>query len=129
MSVHDFSVLVGSRVLVVEDDPFIAMELQDRLAGLGAKVVGPVPAVGAALREIGAAPPDAVVLDVNLRGEISTPVANMLSEADVPFVVVTGYSRGQLDPELREAPILSKPVSPCEVAIALEGLLRQTRQA
>lgn len=129
MNVQDFSVLVGSRVLVVEDDPFIAMELQDRLADLGAKVVGPVAAVSAALQAIEVTLPDAAVLDVNLRGEMSTPVAAVLSGADVPFVVVTGYSRRQLDPELRRAPILPKPVSPCELAVVLERLLREARRA
>lgn len=95
---------------------------------LGARVVGPVPAVQAALQAIEAALPDAAVLDVNLRGEMSTPIAAVLSRAAVPFVLVTGYSRRQLDPELREAPIVPKPFSSCELVSALQGLLRRSRQ-
>ncbi len=124
MSVHNPKSFDGLRILIVEDDPFIAMDLQDRLSVLGADVIGPVPAVLAAMRAIGDALPDAAVLDVNLRGEMSTPIACALSEAEVPFVLVTGYSRGQLDPKLRGATILPKPFCPDELARALERLLQ-----
>jgi CheY-like chemotaxis protein len=104
--------LSDARVLVVEDDPFIAMDLQDILAAHGAEVLGPVPTVPAALAAIGAERPNAVLLDVNLRGTKSVPVAAALRAAGIPFVLVTGYSRSQLDePEMREVPIIPKPVT------------------
>lgn len=118
-------ILAGARILVVEDDPFIAMELQDRLSERGAEVMGPVPAVRAALRILETSLPDAAVLDVNLRGEMSTPVAAVLSAAAVPFVLVTGYSRKQLDPDLQDAILLPKPFSSRELAGVLEGLLAE----
>jgi CheY-like chemotaxis protein len=104
--------LSDARVLVVEDDPFVAMDLQDILAAHGAEVLGPVPTVPAALAAIGAERPNAVLLDVNLRGTKSIPVAAALRAAGIPFVLVTGYSRSQLDePEMREVPIIPKPVT------------------
>lgn len=109
---NSMSCLSDARVLVVEDDPFVAMDLQDILTAHGAEVLGPVPTVPAALAAIGAEHPNAVLLDVNLRGTKSVLVAAALRAAGIPFVLVTGYSRSQLDePEMREVPIIPKPVT------------------
>ena len=129
MNIQKTTVLAGTIILVVEDDPFIAMDLQDCLCGLGAEVLGPLPAVRPALEALEAVRPDLAVLDVNLRGEMSTPVANALSAAGVPFVLVTGYSRQQLDPALRDLPILPKPVSTCQLSQLLQRLLAESRSA
>ena len=103
--------LRGRRVLIVEDDPLIAMELADFLTAGGVEPLGPVPTVKAALATLAAAQPDAVVLDLNLRGERSIPVARALLAAGTPFVLTTGYARSQLDePELSDAPLVPKPV-------------------
>lgn len=104
--------LSGRRVLVVEDDGLIAMDLADLLESRGAAVIGPVPSVRAALAAIASDMPEAVLLDVNLRGTRSTPVAEALHEAGVPFLLLTGYSRQRLsEPVLLEAPLLPKPVN------------------
>ena len=103
--------LRGRRILIVEDDPLIAMELADLLAAGGAEPVGPAPTVRAALAALTRERPEAAVLDLNLRGERSTPVAAALREAGVPFVLTTGYARSQIEePELTEAPLVPKPV-------------------
>jgi two-component SAPR family response regulator len=71
-----------------------------------------VSSVGQALALLEAEPPDAAVLDVNLRGERATPLAAALQAREVPFVLITGYSAAQLsEPELRVAPRIDKPVS------------------
>jgi CheY-like chemotaxis protein len=112
------------RLLVVEDDPFIAVDLHDLLASAGAVVLGPVPTVRAALALLETDRPHAALLDLNLRGERSTPVAEALHAAAVPFVLVTGYSRSQInEPALREAPIVSKPVHASILMRALQRLL------
>ena len=122
--------LIGRRVLVAEDDPLIAAELQDALSDQGAEVVGPVPTVRAAMAVIEAAgPPDAAVLDVNLRDATSAPIVDLLRAAAVPHVLVTGYSRNLLDHScLREATILSKPVRQRELIANLERALSCTPQ-
>lgn len=123
------AILAGSRVLVAEDDPFIAVELQDLLAEHGAEVLGPVPSVRAAMAAIEAGTPDVAVLDVNLRDACSAPVAEALRAAAVPVVLVTGYSRRMLaDPVLQGVPILSKPVRSEELMAVLRRLLARQRE-
>ena len=103
--------LRGRRILVVEDDPLIAMEIVDLLAAGGAEPVGPAPTVRAALAALAEGRPEVAVLDLNLRGERSTPVAAALRGVGVPFVLASGYARSQIEePELAEAPLVPKPV-------------------
>lgn len=114
----------GARVLVAEDDPFIAAELRDLLGRAGMAILGPVPTVGAAMAVIGSDRPDAAVLDVNLRGKSSAPVAEALRSAAVPIVLVTGYTRDLIDdPRLRDVPIMPKPLSRGELLSVLDSLL------
>ena len=118
--------LSGRRILVVEDEFLLAMELETLLQRRGCTVLGPVPSVGQALAMLDGAPPDVALLDINLKGERATPVAAALIDLGVPFVLITGYSRLQLsEPELRHAPRLDKPVNGrdlnCALAKALEA--------
>ena len=103
--------LRGRRILVVEDDPLIAMDLAELVVAHGAEPLGPVPTVRAALAALTGGAPDLAVLDLNLRGERSVPVAAALHDANVPFVLTTGYARSQIEePELAEVPLVPKPV-------------------
>jgi DNA-binding response OmpR family regulator len=121
---EDVAGLTGVHVLVVEDEPLIAIEFQEILAADGAEVLGPVPTVTKALATIEKGLPDIAVLDLNLRGERSTPVARALRSATVPFVLATGYSSHHLDdPVLRDAPIIPKPVNPRMLIRTLRELL------
>lgn len=118
------SALAGFRILVVEDEPILALETHDRLVAHGAEVIGPCPSVDAALAEIAGEPPDAAVLDVNLRGVWSTPVAEALRTTGVPLILMTGYDRRHLEHfAFRSAPILSKPATAGELVRAVRGLL------
>lgn len=112
--------LDGLRVLIVEDELLIAMELEDLLGRLGCRVVEAAPTIGRALRAVERQQPDVAVLDVNLHGEQVTPVAAALREQGVPFVLVTGYGRERLPPgALQEVPCLRKPVDCRQIAGAL----------
>lgn len=103
--------LAALKVLVVEDELLAAMELEHLLAQEGCTVLGPVPSVERALRLIEADEPDAALLDVNLGGRQVTPVAEELKSRGIPFILVTGYTRTELqEPVLREAARLGKPV-------------------
>jgi CheY-like chemotaxis protein len=82
--------LRGLRVLIVEDEALIAMVYEDLLAEQGCESLGPAASVAQALALIAADPPDAALLDVNLDGEISGPVAERLHQEGIPFLVVTG---------------------------------------
>ena len=112
--------LAGRRVLIVEDDFLLAMELEALVEGGGGTVIGSVSSVQQALIKLDHELPDVALLDVNLKGERATPVAGALQARGVPFVVITGYSNQQLtEPELRAAPRLEKPVNAGDLRHAL----------
>ncbi|MDP3195041.1 response regulator [Tabrizicola sp.] len=85
------SVLAGRRILVVEDEFLIATVLCDMLQDSGAVVVGPAATVPAAMQLLQEDPVDAALLDMNLNGQWSDPVAEDLQQRRIPFVFTTGY--------------------------------------
>lgn len=104
-------VLSGMNVLVVEDAFLLARDLADELLAAGCAVVGPVPTVNQALERIDGLALDGAVLDINLRGERSFPLAEHLAARGVPLLFLTGYDSATVFPEqFREIPRLSKPV-------------------
>ena len=99
-----------SRILVVEDEPLIAMMLEDFLDMLGHRVAGTADSVDGALAVIGQGGVDAAILDVNLRGgEKSGPIADALAGDDIPFVLATGGSSDTIPDHHRDRPTLAKP--------------------
>ncbi len=105
-------VLRGHRVLIVEDEMLVAMELESLLAEHGCDVVGPAPTVQRALALLDGEPPDAAILDLNLAGHTAVPVAAALNARGIPFLLATGYGSAQSrEPELEAAPRVDKPVS------------------
>lgn len=100
------------RILIVEDEALIAIELADLIDKEGYEVVGPAASVQAALDQIDLTGCDGAILDVNLGSETSEPVARRLRQLGKPFTVVSGYAREQLPPSMREATLVGKPVSP-----------------
>ncbi len=84
-------VLSGRKVLVVEDDALLAMELAEELEAIGAVPIGPAMTVVSALNIVhNEKRIDAALMNVNLRGEVSFPVADALAKRGVPFLFVTG---------------------------------------
>ncbi|HEX8300495.1 response regulator [Sphingomonas sp.] len=110
-------------ILIVEDEPLIAMMLEDFLDALDHQVAGTADNVSAALELIGRGGVEAAILDVNLRGgEQSWPIADRLSEAGIPFVIATGGSGDSIADAHRARPMLSKPFTMDTVERALAGL-------
>jgi DNA-binding response OmpR family regulator len=101
------------RVLVVEDQPLIAMDLEDLLVSRGYAVLGPEATVAAALDCLTRVTPAAALLDIDLAGETSFPVGLELKKRGVPFVFATGTARidGGLPDELADTPVIHKPWS------------------
>lgn len=115
----------GGQVLVVEDEYLIAEEIRLILGDLAFGVVGPVPTVGAALDLIESEPIDLAIIDINLHGESSGPVAEALRARGIAYMVASGYDSGQLDPHLLDgATRITKPFSPGELAAAIEDTRR-----
>jgi DNA-binding response OmpR family regulator len=102
--------LQGLRVLVVEDNFLVADTICEVLAECGCVVVGPAPSLkrGRELSEDEVL--DGAVLDVNLGGELSFPLADVLAKRGVPFLFLTGYDDKSILPDkFREVDRLSKP--------------------
>ena len=108
------------RVLVVEDEFMIGLDIGQQLADAGFEVVGPAPSVSKALKLFGQPGCDVAVLDVNLGGgETSEAIAGKLRACGKPFVVLTGYSTDNLRPWFGDAAILTKPPRIAELIAAL----------
>lgn len=112
------------RVLVIEDDGLIALDISDTLDELGYVVVGPMRTVESALTTIDNEVVDVALLDVNLRnGETSYPIAEVLSQRGVPFAFLTGYGEADLDGSFRDRPVISKPIDEKTLSETLRKLL------
>src|SRR5580658_6911956 len=111
------------RVLLVEDEMLVAWLIEDMLADLGCAVIGPASSVNQALAMIDAEAIDAAVLDLNLDGQMSYPVADVPAAHGVPFVISTGYDKDTLPDDYRARPVLQKPMQRSELSDALAKLL------
>jgi DNA-binding response OmpR family regulator len=122
-STRDNHPLSGVRVLIVEDDPLTAMDLEDSLAEAGAAVVGLCRSVEEAMARAAVDDFAVAVLDFSLGSDTASPVARRLARRGVPFVLYTGKS--SRDPSLAEwaCPIVEKPASPRTLVSALRTAL------
>lgn len=98
-----------ARVLVVEDESLVAMVLEDCLEALGYEVAASVANVDAALEVVRAGGVDLAVLDVNLAGSASYPVAEALDAQGVPYIFITGYGQAAIAENFRHRYGLQKP--------------------
>ena len=120
--------LTGRRVLVVEDEYFIADDITRALRKLGAEVIGPLPSRDQALDAFSAVGRiDAAVLDINLRGDDVYPVADVLRARGVPFVFATGYDAASIPEPYRSVARWEKPFDPSALVAALPALTRSPR--
>src|SRR5665213_1343135 len=99
----------GLRVLLVEDENLIALLLEDMLAELGHTVIGPIARLNKALEIAQRDEFDIAILDVNINGGDTYPIAEALAARDIPFVFSTGYGRNSLRAPYPDRPILQKP--------------------
>lgn len=115
----------GRNILIVEDEPLIAMMLEDFLDSLGHTVVASCDNVDDALRHVGEGGFDVAIIDVQLKdGKSAWPVADKLAESGTPFVIATG---GHVEPppaQHRDVPVLSKPYTIDSIEPAIEEAIR-----
>jgi DNA-binding response OmpR family regulator len=118
--------LRGSLILVVEDDPLIALDLKATLEHAGAVVLGPAGRVRDAVLLAEKSLPAAAVLDVRLEVGTSLPLAQWLAERDIPFLFQTSDPT-IIDAAYSAAPVLRKPFRPEQLIAALAALLAKER--
>lgn len=100
----------------------VAMNIEDMLLELGHEVAGLASRLGPALALARESRFDAAMLDVNLAGEPSFPVADLLIERGIPFLFATGYGRQGMDERYRDLPMLQKPFLTAELGRALTAI-------
>jgi CheY-like chemotaxis protein len=115
--------LSGRRILVVEDEMMILITVEDMLADLGCESVTAAATVDQALALIDAQVFDAAMLDLNLNGNKSHPVAATLAARGVPFFFSTGYTGHDMRDGFRDRPLLKKPFRYEELVDILTSLL------
>ena len=118
------NLLSGRRILVVEDEMLVLLNVEDILADLGCESVSAAATVEEAVALIDAQAFDAAMLDVNLDGRKSYAVADALAARGVPFVFSTGYSGQSLNDGYGDRPVLGKPYRIAELVEVLTRLLR-----
>jgi DNA-binding response OmpR family regulator len=120
-----------SKILVLDDEPLISMLLEEWLAELGYKTIGPVQSVRGALDLIATETPAAAILDVSLQNEDCYAVAAALRDRGVRFAFATGHGSNGIAPNFRGAPLLAKPFDLAAVREIVSELMssRQTARA
>lgn len=113
--------LSGKKILVVEDEYFLAPDIARVLAAAGAKIRGPCPDVDAALDVLAEETPSAVLLDINLGDGADFRVASALAKRKIPFVFATGYDPEAIPEEFVSIKCLQKPLRLNEIIQAFGG--------
>lgn len=115
--------LTGRRILVVEDEMLLMMNIETTLEDLGCTAISSAANVADALALLGERGFDAAMLDVNLDGETSYPVADALMACGTPFVFATGYADHGERSDLLSRPMLRKPYLSSDLAAAFAAML------
>jgi CheY-like chemotaxis protein len=113
-----------ARILVVEDEALIAMDIQSLLEDAGYRVLGPVNSPAAALKALEGNEPDLALLDVNLGGADVFVVADALAKLKAPIIFLTGHTAQRLPSDHRHRPLLAKPYLPQQLLQAVQRELR-----
>lgn len=116
-------VLQGSRILIVEDEYYLADDLAAALRGVGADVLGPAGTLEEARSYVESNNFDCAILDMNLRGDMAFPIADRLRQAGIPFLIATGYSSVSMPDRFADVPRVEKPSDTSRVIEAIAPLL------
>lgn len=114
----------SKRILIVEDEPLISLELEELLTSTGFTVVGPAGTLNKALHLVATETFDAALLDANLGGQPVDEIAAALTRKGIPFAFATGHDREGLPRSFAAAPILRKPFNRAEVVATVSAILQ-----
>ncbi|MEX2642671.1 MAG: hypothetical protein WD270_04415 [Acetobacterales bacterium] len=101
-----------ARVLVVEDEFLVGLQLEEDLRAHGCEVLGPYPTLATAIEAARVQTFDLAILDVNLRGEKVYPLADELMDRGKPAILISGYTLSDMPDRFRALPHLAKPYGP-----------------
>jgi CheY-like chemotaxis protein len=114
------------RVLFVEDEAMVSMLIEDMLLDLGVEVVGPAAQLDAAMALAREAEVEAAVLDINVGGQLTYPVADLLQARGVPVIFATGYGAVALPERFRRTPTLHKPFDSRQFQEVMQAALAES---
>ena len=114
-----------TRILIVEDEPLIALNLEELLVDAGFNIAAIAGKLEKALALIESGACDAAIIDANLAGVSASPLASALTARGLPFIVLSGYSREQLDGSFPGALFIQKPCRPAQLIQALNTILHK----
>jgi len=114
------------RVFLVEDEMLVSMLVEDLVAELGHEVTASAAHLAEALALARSDDFDVAILDLNLGGERSFAVADVLVDRRIPFLFASGYGAGGLPPEHRGAVVVQKPFAAGDLSAAFDRLLGAT---
>lgn len=110
-------------ILIVEDDPFIAMDLEDTFKMVGYDVLGPFADVENALATLQKRPPNVAILDYNLGKETSIPIAKKLHKEEIPYMFLSGQvATVVISPDIPARPVINKPFVPEQLVELVHSL-------
>jgi len=118
---HPAAKVSRPRILIVEDEPFIALSLVDALFDLGFSIAGCFGDIASAIEFIGREQIDGALLDVNLGSQKIDPVADLLARRACPFIFTTGYGRSGIPSAYADRAVLQKPFGIDDLAGVLEA--------
>ena len=115
-----------ARILIVEDEGVLAMELAWAVEDAGYFVVGPEKSVEAAFETLARFKVDLALLDIGLGGETVFPVATKLGTIGIPFIFITGHARSTLPVEFQNRPVVQKPCQLQQLMALVQSTLAQS---
>jgi DNA-binding NarL/FixJ family response regulator len=117
--------LAGRRVLLLEDEMLISLLIEDVLERQGCAIVGPFSRVASALSAAATEMIDVAILDINVAGDKSFPVAEALNERNIPFFFLSGYGQAAAPSDRPEWIVCGKPFQESEIIATLLERLGQ----
>jgi CheY-like chemotaxis protein len=114
----------GGSVFLVEDEVMIRMMVADMLEELGYRVAAEAGEIGEAIKLAESADFDFAILDVNVNGQVISPVADLIKARNRPFIFATGYGSSGLPEEYRDRPALQKPFQLETLARMIDSTLK-----
>jgi DNA-binding response OmpR family regulator len=120
------SLLMGARILLVEDEWMISAFLVEYLHEVGCEVIGPAARIATAIDLASLEKIDCALLDLNVAGELVYPVAQILTDRSIPFAFTTGYGKAVISENFRDRPTLQKPFNEPKLSEILSDMLSRS---
>ena len=114
---------MSKKILLIEDEPMIAMLLEDFIDMAGHEAVGPSETLDAALAAVESGGFDAAIMDINLNGQKAWAVADALRTRAIPFAISSGAADSEIPKTYADAPLLKKPYMLMDVQSVIDQLL------